>query len=190
MIEKNLMNFLRFRPLPLNDKDISNYEKKYGRNLPPIFRAFSSVFEPFIMGGLFFDKKSGELETFVSDIYCKEEKQYYEYDDDVMSFQEFMEPEEILRFDRNYLGWKGDVLFIANHGYFGGLMVGISEDNMDKIYHSAGTTEVEFVANNIFEYLSKIRFVQVFFDFPNLKLNSLYKNWGEDFWRIREDDNT
>jgi hypothetical protein len=79
-----------------------------------------------------------------------------------------------------------DLLFIANHGYGGGLLVGIGENNKDQIFHNADSTIVNFMANNIFELIHKMGIVQYDFEKPPIDTSKLFKNWGEDFWRIKE----
>jgi hypothetical protein len=74
------------------------------------------------------------------------------------------------------------------------LMVGIGDKNLDKIYlecsehFSDGSRMVE-VANDIFEFLGKLALLEK----ENIGLgisgyDKLYKNWGEDFWRIKENN--
>lgn len=72
------------------------------------------------------------------------------------------------------------------------LLIGLKDENKDKIYMEDSNIfpsgdRILFVDDNIFEFVKKLSL--------NEKENigygiksyaSLYKNWGEDFWRIRE----
>ena len=67
------------------------------------------------------------------------------------------------------------------------LMLGVGEENADKIYYeSRSEDKIELLSDNIFEYFTKIEVVpKTSYSLPHL--NVLYKNWGENFWRIREE---
>jgi len=187
IIDKNLVKFLQFRDTVL---DISDLEKKYKRKLPPIFKAFITVFEPHLAPIGFKHSKVEGFNSFVYPIYPEEEKDYYDRDDDSLSLEGFLDPETILKFEAEYAGWEGDVLYIAKHSYHGGLMVGIKEHNADKIFHSSTTMEIDYIAENIFEFLQKMQLVKEEHYLPEFTIdtNTLYRNWHENFWRIRGDE--
>ena len=68
-----------------------------------------------------------------------------------------------------------------------GLLVGIGEHNKDQIFHNTDNTIVNFVANNIFELVQKINLIQYDFEEPGVETENLYKNWNEDFWRVKKE---
>lgn len=188
LVNKNLIPFLQFREQIL---DISMLEDKYGVILPPIYRSFICTFHPFfahikLKNTEEKNAEQNEFKNFVSVIYTQEDKEHYTIDDDTLCLDNFLEPEEVLEFtQRPYNAWQGDVLFIGQHGYWGGLMLGIGEENADKIYHYDSSAEMKYMAENIFVLIQKMQIVKSSFAPNNLNVDQLYKNWGEDFWRIK-----
>lgn len=68
------------------------------------------------------------------------------------------------------------------------LLLGVGESNLDEIYLDTFFKEprFQFIANDIFEFLRGIELEpKNYGDFKDF--SQLYKNWGEDFWRVRED---
>lgn len=72
------------------------------------------------------------------------------------------------------------------------LLVGIDTNNEDRIFMYRFNDRVENdpsfvkIGENIFEYIHQLKEVEV--DFCKENKHRLYKNWGEDFWRLREGD--
>lgn len=183
MFDKNIIRFLQFRESIIDTKPL---EEKYGISLPPIYRSFISVFKPYFAHQKVM-KSTGGFQSFVVPFYSSVQMESYSSDDDEFAFESFKEVEEVLTFSRSNQGHLKDLLFIANHGYSGGLLVGIGEENQDKIYHNTDSPVVNFIAENIYEVISKIGLIQYDFETPPIETNKLYKNWGEDFWRNKED---
>ena len=159
-------------------------EEKYGIILPPIYKSFISVFKPYFAHQKVKKINKDEYQSFIVPIYSSLELENYTSDDDELALESFKEVDELLTFERSNIGYLKDLLFIANHGYDGGLLVGIGEQNKDQIFHNADSTIIEFMANNIFELIHHIGLVQHDFETPPIETSKLYKNWGEDFWRI------
>jgi len=184
MIDKNLLKILHFREEVLDTESI---EKKYGVTLPPIFKAFYSVFKPYFRVEKYININSSEPISFTNLIYSSLNLDSYTYEHDEFAFESFKELEDLLTFPPSDKTYLKDLLFIANHGYWGGLMVGIGVDNYDKIYHNSNSKVVTFLANNIFELIQKMVVVQEEIDEPFIDTSKLYKKWGENFWRIKND---
>jgi hypothetical protein len=87
--------------------------------------------------------------------------------------------------------WKKHLIMIADCAFQNSLMVGTGPTNEDKIYIESlsNRKRITYVCDNIFTFFRNYK-VNVFpeFLYPH-KLSDLYKNWGEDFWRIRENEN-
>ena len=74
------------------------------------------------------------------------------------------------------------------------LLIGLKEENRDKIYIEDSNIfpsgdRILFVSNNIFEfvkYLSLNEKENVAYGIKSY--TALYKKWGEDFWRISEEN--
>lgn len=80
---------------------------------------------------------------------------------------------------------------IADIGLGGGIFVGTKEVDIDKIILHLWDREPEYetLSDNIFEFMQGMKSIQV----PEAELieatySQLYKNYGEDFWRIRENN--
>jgi hypothetical protein len=80
------------------------------------------------------------------------------------------------------------MLRIADIGVGGGLFLGIKDSMRDKIYRVVWDwdEDYEFVANDILEYYKGLGVDEDFSNMRKYKYSQLYKNWGEDFWRVRE----
>ena len=183
MIDKNLIRFLQFRDKVI---DTTPLEEKHGINLPPIYRSFISVFKPYFAHHKV--KKTGkdEFQSFLIPFYSSLELPEYNSDDDELAFESFKDVEEIFTYLPSNQGHLKDLLFISNHGYGGGLLVGIGEQNQDQIFHNVDSSMVTFMANNIFELIHKIGLVPYDFEHPPVDTAKLYHNWGEDFWRVKD----
>jgi len=185
-IEKNMFSFLQFRDEILN---IDKMEAEYNIKLPPIYRAFITTFKSYFQSFKIDDGRDGDKFEFISPKYFSgTSRQEFSIDDNSICPIEFKEPEELLNVNKNHMwaGWKGDTIFIAEHSYWGGLLLGIKKHNADIIYH-IDDSSTRFIANNIFEFLKNIYYVQDTDEFPKLKLSNLYRNWDEKLWRLRGD---
>ncbi len=182
--DKNILRFLQFRDKVL---DIDHLEEKYQIKLPPIFRSFITVFKPYFAHIKYKRKDKEEFGSFVVPLYTQMEKENYSSDDDELAFESFKEVEQILSFLPSNEEHLEGYLFIANHGYWGGLLVGIGEENKDKIFWNSDDTTIHYMAENIFELLQKFQLVKYhFIEQPLVDENKLYKLWGEDFWRLTD----
>jgi len=183
---KNTIEFLQFRESLLN---IEAIETNNNCRLPPVYRAFITVFKPYFKNVEYYDEMSDLKKGFLTDVYSSIEKESYTIDDDELSLESFMEVSDSFKYE-SFENYRKDLglIPIAFHGHGGGLMVGINEENSDKIYLIKDSTEFKFMANNIFELIQKMDVVIANFDDPSFDATKLYKNWGEDFWRVKEDD--
>ena len=111
---------------------------------------------------------------------------------DPSTFFEFRFIKSVIRsfFNDGYSLYENDYIFVGETSWHFPLMIGINEDNSDKVYvYNLDKDKLIFIADNIFEYLMNIEL-----DFSNnynlpegKTVNDLYKNWGEDFWRVRDE---
>ena len=76
-----------------------------------------------------------------------------------------------------------------------GLFVGIKEYNLDKIYlQNSGLRKGKWtlIAENIFEFIRGFEIVEYTEEECKNKYrftyDQLYRNWGENFWRVREEN--
>jgi len=95
--------------------------------------------------------------------------------------------------DRSLLN---DFMLVGEDGtghYF--IMVGISEENMDQIFIESadksfsGGERLTKVSNDIYNFINDFAFVEMEQGIGyGVEYSQLYKNWGEDFWRVRSDE--
>jgi hypothetical protein len=73
----------------------------------------------------------------------------------------------------------------------GGLFVGVQEGYKDAIFLvSESVAYPKKIANNIFEFIDTLEqqiMSEELLSIRGVSLDKFYQNWGEDFWRIREE---
>ena len=187
LFEKNHFPFLQFRDTVL---DTAPLEEKYGITLPPIYRSFISVFKPFL-GQVVVKLDDGTIRGIGYPFYSKTAKEMLTDDHEELALEGFMSVEEVLSYPRSNEDYLEGYLFIANHGYAGGLLLGITGENRDKIFHNTDTTIITYMAENIFELIQRMHLMTSHLPWykPHIEPVTLYQNFGEGFWRIREDKN-
>ncbi len=184
MIDKNTLKVLEFRETILETESL---EIKYGIKLPPIFKSFYTVFQPYFLMEKYKASKGEEFKQFTKLIYSSLELETYTHEEDEFGLDSFKDLEEMLSFEPSNKDHLKDLLFIGNHGYWGGIMVGIGSNNADKIFSNTGPKPVKYVANNIFELIHKMVIVHDEIDEPWIDKSKLYKNWGEQYWRVNKE---
>jgi hypothetical protein len=167
--------------------DVAKLEQEYGILLPPIFKLFFNYFDiceyfspPFneVMGST--HKIATSYVAFKLD---KEEILMESYADSVPQlFQQW-------HYDR-FESWSkmGFLQFLVTGG--GGICVSTRTEDKDAIF-TVTEIGVRKIANNIFEFvdgLEQIKLSEESLRLAGIQLSKLYKNWGEDFWRVRENE--
>lgn len=183
-----------------NDKttNIDELEEKLGCTFPSKYRLFVETFD-FGM-----DIFSGAIKYMCEYLYLIENNkelitmpQYY--DNTTFSFAGFFdfkysvdiyEKSQKKRYS-NDLFFRYNLFPIGTTDYQAHLCVGMSEKVLDQIIvaeHESG--EIKFVSNDIFTFVRGIRSVALEnrLKYLNINTSQLYKNWNEDFWRVREKD--
>lgn len=179
-----IYDFLKVKTdLTKSDKEVFLTD---GIVIPPLFYLFSSLFE---LGN----------ETFKKIEYMEEELcqlgtwSFIVNGEDIHldGFMSLIEIEQSFPIFSQDVEWvKHKLLRVAYLGQagFGGLYLGCSSDNLDEIWIFNADSKHQYtkVAENIFTFLKLISFNTEFSDYER-DYSKLYKNWGEDFWRVRED---
>jgi hypothetical protein len=165
---------------------ITAMEKKNGVTLPPLYKLCASYFE---LGSYKSEKyiiKSNEFkDSLIIPKYNGNE--YIEWD--------FFSIENVFEHYSSLLGYGDEdmemgLLRIAPISFGGSIFVGIRENNMDKVILSLWDKfpVYETLADNIFEFIHNFKVLKTPEDeLIDAKYSQLYKNWGEDFWRVREE---
>ncbi len=186
---KKGFDFLRTKDLNL-DLDINKKEKEFGINLPPFYRKFIDLFE------------LGE-DKFNLDHYLDEDEDLaqlgsicFYLNDEKIYLNDFLDVDQLFTQWKNSkedIEWKDNKLLrIAYLGQagFGGLYVGCNENlNWDQIWVYNADNEVKFIkiTDDIFSFISRLHFTKDFSDLDEEAYSNLYKEWEEDFWRLRND---
>lgn len=164
-------------------------ETKNSIYLPPIYKIFIETF------------CLGEKEIFIEKYKLKNSNilfplmsYNYFFNDENIGFSHFIEIEKA--FDVFLSGGLNDLIYEKK--YFpiassdgNGLYVGTTGLEVDKIlWDGADGNLPKIIANNVFEFIRdiKIENVKEEFLYGNTKYSKLYKNFGEDFWRVREEN--
>jgi hypothetical protein len=209
--KNNKMNKNTFPLFEFRDKklDLAKFEEELGFKFPPIYRAFLSNFNSEPKKQLVYLKRTEKEKNFIDDdfrvisllAYSSSDKNPISHEDDELNFETFKSINSLLKFCVPEDDGIKDMIFISDHGSSDALLVGIGNHNQDKIFiysefNDENDEGIIFFAENIFDFLSKCQIVEFHLNkhsygqIRKVENNKLYKNWGEDFWRIREDDNT
>ncbi|WP_028665109.1 SMI1/KNR4 family protein [Runella zeae] len=186
-------SFHLFEPRGINENlDVELFEKESNIKLPVLFKEFLKSFhidkvfpevyflskfkDTFGSGRLYYIPKIEDL--FLGEIFDLEKgldvrNRLYSVEDEVFSY--------------GYFPFGQD-----STGHFI-LMVGIGTNNLEKIYVESPDESFQegerftLLANNIFEFIRGFEYVEREKLSDDIKYNQLYRNWGEDFWRVREE---
>jgi hypothetical protein len=179
---KNGFELLKSRMLN-NEIDFTALEKRYGVSIPPLFKVFASSF---ILGDelIYTDRyKTREMEFFYAS--------YFVYKPNTeVRFAGFNNVEKAIGLIEVLDVWKENKYIPIGHcGFNGAVLLGTQGTEEDKIILHNLDSKIEFVnlCDNIFEFVRGLFLEPI--EESGLKdgimFEQLYKNWGEDFWRVR-----
>lgn len=183
--------------------DLKSYEKKLGFSFPPVYGSFISNFKPELKGHYVYVPRTSHEKKFIDSDYRKisiiayssENQGELTAEDDELAFMSFKSMESMLTFCVPDEAGMEDLIFISDHGTSDALLLGIGIENKDKIFLYSEIREetVSLIAENIFDFLGSCQVVESHLDkqyygsIREVITTNLYKKWGEDFWRIREE---
>lgn len=169
-------------------------EDKLGFSLPPLYKFFIELFEigsksPFKCD-MYYDNNLKEQYYATGVIYepLKDNEKWF------LSVSYFDDVDKVVNDWKSYLCHEREwsefkFLRIAGIGQGGGLFVSTRSEDLDVIYQVVWDWEEPYfkVADNIFEFMKG--FVEYMPETlqTGIKKSQLYKNYGEDFWRVREE---
>ena len=163
--------------------DIGKIEADYSIKLPPLYRIFV---ETFVLG-----EDLIRSDKYMSSNGSLFHASYFVYEiNKEMMFGGFNDLDKTLSLKDEVEEWSSNgYLPIGYCGFNGGIVLGTEGDKADQIilHDFDGETEFTQIADNIFEFVRGLVLESVDENHlkDNAKFDQLYKNWGEDFWRVR-----
>ncbi|MEM9339889.1 MAG: SMI1/KNR4 family protein [Bacteroidota bacterium] len=115
-------------------------------------------------------------------------------DSSFLEMDAFLDVETALQdrpYDDNLLGEKAlNLMQIAYTSVpsGGGVYIGLNPDNHGKVYKvdwdGSKDNGAIVIADDVFDFVSKLKSKQITAN--GVDFSKLYKNWGEDFWRVKK----
>ena len=183
-----MYNLLKYRQFT-NKTKIDKLENVLGFELPTLYKIFVETFE---LGDgnvnykNYHNPKNNRILPCVSIVFFPENGNNEVY------FNGLFNEDELLNDWENYTKtskeWlKFGLLRIGDIGIGGGLYIGTKISMREKIYRVVWdwNEDFDFLAGNIFEFYKKLKTEEDFSNMEEYKYSQLYKNWDEDFWRVR-----
>jgi len=185
----NGLNLYPVRPLDKTVKEVENVE------LPPIYSSFIKLYQigkaQNMLAHVYLDERYNEK---LGVARCVNEK----YPDSVFLGGLFLPEESIEIMSRIYSSddsiYEQGLFLIgedsSGHNFF---MVGTEKTNKDQIFIEStdlsfpGGERITKLFDNIYQFMRSFLIVEIESGIGyGVEYSQLYKNWGEDFWRIRE----
>ncbi len=189
----NYLELFKIRAIEQQDiiiQKIRSIEKDLLLKLPPILCVFFQTFEfeNSIKGELVYYKESiSSLSSFMEG--------YFLFEEDI-AFYRFFQIEEIVKnmrivYNKEDEIWDKQVIAIAECAFQGFLLIGVGNANKDKVYieYATETPRITYLCENILDFFRNyiVKPDAISMQRNKFQLSQLYRNWGEDFWRVRED---
>lgn len=110
------------------------------------------------------------------------------YLNDFIDSSEILEQWDILKEEIEWREHKLLRIALLGQAGFGGLYLGCGDHNADEIWIYNADDDPQFTKlnDNIFEFMKRLVFSTDFSNLEKEKYKSLYKKWGENFWRVKE----
>ncbi len=173
-----------------DDFDINKIEHISNLSLLPYYSLFASCFKL----GRYVLKIDKFLETkFENIVACSSVKIENDNISGEYFFSGFFSFEELKNDWESYSSNSHEYLEygfirIGSIGIGGGIFIGTKGDSKDKIFLVNWGLDEDyiFLSNNIFEFAKSLVFMPYDINFDKgITFSNLYKNWGEDFWRLK-----
>lgn len=178
-------NLIVPKKIAMSDNELEIFSKKYGVEPPNDYRFFAKNFK--------LGRESLRKEDYLNergirvpllDIYFGEFP-----NTNYIQISEFIEISQLVKHTddngNNYV-----LIAQSNDPGRGGILLGLSEDTFGKIFkyrweqlNEADNLEPMLIAASLFDFILGLKARLMW---QNLNTTDVYKNWGEDFWRVRE----
>lgn len=165
-------------------KELTLLEEQYGIQLPPIYKLFAEMF------------LVGESKNTIAYLLPDESIQYcagifYTINDSIVEdvmFDNFLTVEStFFGFDADDDWLENGYIPIATCAHGGSILLATQEHNKDNILLQDNHGKIRLLNENIFDFVRCLSMMEVIEEnlTGDIKFNDLYKQWREDFWRIR-----
>lgn len=192
---KVIENGLNLYPLANKGLNGNKTNTAAQHQLPPVYKVFTQVYqlgrEQSLNSPMYFDERYNEKLSVSRLIYSPNPENVifgnlFNLDESLEIEDHLFELDDPIReMNVRIIGEDG-----TGHFFF---MVGIASDNMDSIYIESsdfsfqGGNRLTKVAENIFQFMSSFDFIEMEDGIGyGVEYSQLFKNWGEDFWRVKE----
>ena len=181
---RTLFDLLKARPL--NDSvNIESLEKKYGVMLPPTYKLFVQSFylgEKQIHRELFYSTKYKDYFDCSAYIYTPNEDIGFSHFNEIEKCFEIWDSGGLsdMDYEKKFFPIGG-----GNYGTY----VGLENEYKDKILMRSFSICETILSDNIFEFVRGVEVLELKESYmTNMggTYSQLYKNWGENFWRMKE----
>ncbi len=183
---RNKRGFELFNTRPaLENLDIDFMEKTYGIILPSLYRVFIQTFYCTGVEPIYTEKFSNPADSSL----LLAATSAYRGIEGTESFSGFYDLETVLNAKDQIEEWsEKKYLPIADafHGH-GAILVGTRPQDQDQIIlHNDEFGQFTKIADNIFEFSRSIELEVEFYKY-HVNHSDLYRNWNEDFWRLKSE---
>jgi hypothetical protein len=164
--------------------NIEVLEKNYGIEIPTLYKVFISNF---LVGENSISYEMFHHPTFNDERYAS----YYIFSlKPEIDFSGFNSVENSILFSKEIEDKENVDYLTIGHCSIGGILLGLKNDKKDMIYYYDPDvypyTHTK-IADNIFGFVGGLEEVLQSEEYlEGVKFSQFYKNWGEDFWRIKE----
>lgn len=163
----------------LKTKNEANSIEDYGVELPEKYRLFIDTFnvgDNSLFSQEYFDNNYNQKRTLLLSFYePMEDICFVGFNtiQDSIDLKEDIEEYQTSRF-----------LPVGYSSYNAGIVVSLEGDDKDVVYFDdPNSDDLVRLCDDIFEF---VKGLELRFD-KKIDVSKLYKNWGEDFWRVKED---
>lgn len=173
--------------LPEDQLDVEFFEKKYNIVLPPLYKVFMQTFV------VKTNEIKGEKLLNKDETYSYVAQSMYKGIEGTESFTSFNELDLVLSIKDEIEEWSTNKYLPIADAFdgHGAILVGTQESNQDQIilhdndYLASGNHQFIKIADNIFEFTRSLYLEYEFFA-EDVDHTKLYRNWGEEFWRLKK----
>lgn len=157
--------------------------------LPKIYKLFTKSFEV-SSDSLLLDGILDEDDDFerIGSIKINLQNESEIYLENFLSSSDIIEQWEVSKQETEWQQYKLLRIAFLGQGGFGGLYLGCDESNTDEIwiYNSDNEPPFSKIDDNIFDFVKRLEFSKDFSNINDGDYQSLYKNWGDEIWKVRD----